>query len=340
MSLKTNGFRYLTIIWALLVMSAFTLSPAHAEIDPYRLEPIATVDGIKITRLALDNAVATLLPYVSLHKSVSERRYEKTRKDALAQLINIELIYKDAIKGKRDKVDKSIIEDRIETLKKRIPKGQTLKSVLKNSNMTMNDLRESLHKTYVIRREKDNKKKELENAVEKTVNRAYMKRYYVKNLEKFKEPKKIHLKNILLKVDPSGGPKAWKKTRKQALDILKQARSGTDFATLAKKYSQGPNAAKGGDMGWAHEGSILEELDHAASNLKKGEISEPIMTLYGYHLIQLIDSKPMIQKKFDDLNLKRLKKQLEKKEYKIRHKAWLEGLRNNAEIVIIVKDLY
>ncbi len=340
MSLITNRFRNLTILIALLITGIFSVTTASAEIDPYKLEPIATVNGKVITRMALDNAVTTLLPYASLHKSVSEKRYEQTRQKALDQLIDVELIYKDAKMRKKGKAPKDKIDERLESIKGKLPPGETLESVLKRSDMTMEELREDLNKTIVIRLRREAKKAEHEKKAGKTVNKSYMKKYYKNNLKKFKEPKRIRLSNILLKSDPSGGPTGWNKTREEILEVLKKARGGADFAELAKEYSQGPNAANGGDMGWAHEGSLLEEIDHAATTLKKGEISEPIMTIYGYHLLKLVDATPTVLKKFEDLNLENLKERLAKKEYEKNHEAWIAGLRKNAKIEILVKDLY
>jgi hypothetical protein len=340
MSLITNRFRNLVILIALIVTGSFYATTASAGLDAYKLEPIATVDGIAITRYALDDAVATLLPYASLHKSVSERRYEQTRQKALDQLIDIELIFKDAKKRKKAKAPKAEINKRIELIKENLPPGASLEEMLKKSDIGMDGLRAEINKTIVIRMEKDAKKTELEKKSAKTVNKAFMMKYYKNNIEKFKEPKRIRLSNILLKSDPSGGPTGWTKTQDEILVILKEAREGADFAELARKYSQGPSAANGGDMGWTHEGSLLEELDHAASSLKKGEISEPVMTIYGFHLLKLVDATPTVLKKFEDLNQENLKKQLEQKEYKKNHKAWLEGLRKNAKIEILVKDLY
>lgn len=83
------------------------------------------------------------------------------------------------------------------------------------------------------------------------------------------------------------------KTLAKASDIVKQLRQGKSFSRLAKKHSQDPgSAAKGGDLGFLSPGLMAKEFEAAARKLKKGEISDPVRTKYGYHVIKLTDYKP------------------------------------------------
>ncbi|MDQ8035991.1 MAG: SurA N-terminal domain-containing protein [Pedobacter sp.] len=75
---------------------------------------------------------------------------------------------------------------------------------------------------------------------------------------------------------------------KKIQDIEKRARAGEDFAKLAKEFSQDPGSvANGGDLGLANRGQFVPEFDKSLFSLKEGEISEPVKTQYGYHLIKL-----------------------------------------------------
>ncbi|MDP4163620.1 MAG: peptidylprolyl isomerase [Bacillota bacterium] len=90
------------------------------------------------------------------------------------------------------------------------------------------------------------------------------------------------------------------KDEKTALDVKKQLDAGAKFEDLAKKYSQDPGSAKnGGDLGWFGPGKMLPEFENAAYALKINEISAPVKSQYGYHIIQLTGKKA--KKSFDQM---------------------------------------
>jgi len=91
-------------------------------------------------------------------------------------------------------------------------------------------------------------------------------------------------------------PKVSKKEEERAKDILMQIRGqildkGADFEEMAKKYSMGPSAKYGGNLGFTGRGKMVPEYEAAAMKLKDGEISLPIKTEFGYHLVQLIERR-------------------------------------------------
>ena len=83
-----------------------------------------------------------------------------------------------------------------------------------------------------------------------------------------------------------------KQNRPKAEEVLKRAKAGEDFATLAKEFSTEPGAKeKGGDLGWFGHGQMVPEFEQAAFKLKPGEISDIVETKFGYHIIKLEDRK-------------------------------------------------
>jgi foldase protein PrsA len=82
------------------------------------------------------------------------------------------------------------------------------------------------------------------------------------------------------------------KDEKTANEVEAKIKKGEDFASLAKEYSTDQqSAANGGDLGYFGEGQMVKEFEEAAYKLKKGEVSKPIKTEYGYHIIKLVDKK-------------------------------------------------
>jgi len=80
-------------------------------------------------------------------------------------------------------------------------------------------------------------------------------------------------------------------TEGEAKDIEAQLKNGADFATLAKQKSKDPGAAEGGDLGYFTKDQMVPEFAEAAFKLDKGQISEPIKTQFGWHIIKLEDKR-------------------------------------------------
>jgi peptidyl-prolyl cis-trans isomerase D len=116
--------------------------------------------------------------------------------------------------------------------------------------------------------------------------------YYNRNrAAKFQQPRAIRLRHILTRV-PSGadsGQKAGARSKAEA--ALKEARGGKDFLEAAKKYSEDPSGAQGGELGWISPGQLLPALDQAVFALKKGEVSGILESPLGYHIFKAEDVK-------------------------------------------------
>lgn len=120
-----------------------------------------------------------------------------------------------------------------------------------------------------------------------TISDEEIRDYYNENQEEFKTPKTVEARHILLKVNQNAGSEVVEKTRKRALDILKMAREGKKFAELAKKYSEGPTRDKGGHLGTFRKESMVKPFADKAFSMNAGEISEPVRTRFGWHIIKV-----------------------------------------------------
>ncbi len=108
-----------------------------------------------------------------------------------------------------------------------------------------------------------------------------------------------HVRHILLRVgDGQSEPAA----RQKLLEIRQEVAAGGDFAKFARTYSQDGSASQGGDLGWVSPGETVPEFERAMNNLQDGQLSEPVRTEYGYHLIQVIarrDAEGSISQQMD-----------------------------------------
>jgi peptidyl-prolyl cis-trans isomerase SurA len=104
--------------------------------------------------------------------------------------------------------------------------------------------------------------------------------------------------------------------------------AGTDFAEIAKVHSEDASAQKGGDLGWVAPGDTVPEFERAMNALKEGEVSEPIQTPFGWHLVQVV------QRRSDELSDDR-KKAAARQAIRARkadeaYQDWLRQIRDRA----------
>jgi peptidyl-prolyl cis-trans isomerase D len=125
--------------------------------------------------------------------------------------------------------------------------------------------------------------------------------FYELNPEAFKEPEEVKARHILFKVPAGASVSADTRAKENALAVLKKAKEGEDFATLAKEHSQGPTASKGGDLGYFARGQMVKPFEELAFSLKKGEIGGPVKTQFGWHLIKVEDKKAAIVKTLSEV---------------------------------------
>ena len=81
------------------------------------------------------------------------------------------------------------------------------------------------------------------------------------------------------------------KTEQEAAGILFDIKRGADFEQIAKEKSTCPSGKKGGDLGWFGRGMMVKEFEHAAFQLEVGELSKPIHTQFGWHIIKVLEKK-------------------------------------------------
>ncbi|MBF0573720.1 MAG: SurA N-terminal domain-containing protein [Desulfamplus sp.] len=124
-----------------------------------------------------------------------------------------------------------------------------------------------------------------------------IKSYYDGNSDEFSTPEEVEASHILIKVDEKASAELVEKAKKEADEIYKKAVAGEDFAVLAKQYSQDPSAKdNNGYLGKFSRNRMIKPFEEKAFSMKAGEISEPVRTQFGWHIIQ-VKSKTEASKK-------------------------------------------
>jgi peptidyl-prolyl cis-trans isomerase D len=132
------------------------------------------------------------------------------------------------------------------------------------------------------------------------VNDDLLRQYYENNTDKFGLPEQRRASHILILVPEDADETAVEAARKKIDALAGLLAKGEDFAALAKENSQDPgSAAKGGDLGFFGKGVMDPAFEAAAFSLKKGEVSKPVRSSFGFHLIKLTDIKSGDVKPFE-----------------------------------------
>ncbi|MEM5313999.1 peptidylprolyl isomerase [Paraburkholderia sp. JHI869] len=136
-----------------------------------------------------------------------------------------------------------------------------------------------------------------------------------------------HVRHILLRVgDGMSEPQA----RQKLLEIRQEIGAGGDFAKFARTYSQDGSASQGGDLGWISPGETVPEFERAMNTLQDGQLSEPVRTEYGYHLIQVLGRRDAEGSIAQQMELAR--QAIGQRKAEQAYADWLRQLRDSAYV--------
>lgn len=325
------NFGVYSFIVCLLMLSLGNF--AYAQDKPNEPAAAATVNGIRIPMAQLDEEISEIMashPELKEKRNIAELR--KARKDALDFLIIQELMVQEGKKAGLDpKADE--VESEFTKTKQRFPSEALFQQVLKQQGLTEGKLKDVIRRGLTIRKILDAKVKPLAEPVKD----EEIAEFYNTNKSGFVEQEKIRASHILLKVGSGATDQEKADAEKKIRDILKQAKDGGDFAELAKKNSQCPSAAQGGDLQYFSRGQMVKPFEDKAFAMEVGQISDPVLTEFGYHIIKVTDKKSQRQLELKEVS-GQIKEILAEENMNVATEKWLEPLRKAADIQIMVKN--
>ncbi len=126
--------------------------------------------------------------------------------------------------------------------------------------------------------------------------------------------------------------------RKKLLKLKGRIKEGDHFETLARSHSEDTaSSLKGGDLGWVTSGVLVPIFEKAMNSLEIGQISEPIQTSFGWHLIQVLERKE--QDNSADYSLNQVKEQIRRRKIEEETELWMRRLRSEAYVKIYLERL-
>jgi foldase protein PrsA len=218
---------------------------------------------------------------------------QELRRQVLENLIQMELVRQDAEK-KDVKVDESKVTEQIENVKNQFGGEETFNEQLKAVGMTPEFYENYVRNSLLMNKYYEELVKEFEPTDED------LQKYFKDHKDEYFNATASHI--LVSDVN-------------EANKIKKELDKGADFAEMAKEKSTDQSTApKGGDLGSFNNGSMVQPFNDAIKSMDKGDISDPVKTDFGYHIIKLTDKKA---REFDDVKdeLKQTYTQEKVKEY-------------------------
>jgi peptidyl-prolyl cis-trans isomerase C len=257
-------------------------APAPPKPMPAQLpDVLARVNGEPVLKSDFDRLIRNM--EMGGGPIPAERRDEVLR-SMLDQLITYTVMTQEA-RQKNVTVTDAEVEARIANMRGRGNDAE-FKKALEARKMSLEQLRTDARAQLTI-------EKLIESQVSNAVaTEAEAREFYDKNPDKFKQGEVVRASHILLRLDKGAPEAARKAAHERMAGILKRARSGEDFAALAKQHSQDGSAQQGGDLGFFERERMVPPFSHAAFALKPGEISDIVTTDFGLHIIKATARKP------------------------------------------------
>ena len=256
------------------------VKPVAAEIPAV----VARVNGEEINKGDFESAVSNVEARANSPVPPTER--DRVYRNILDELIGYKLLLQES-HARKVVVPDADLEKRMNEVKKQFPSEEAFKKMLDARKITVERVRSELRNELVVGR-----LIESEIAPKIGVTNDEIATFYKLNSSRFQLPEKVRASHILISVPAGADAGAKAAAMTTATTVLKKAKSGGDFAALAREYSQDPgSAASGGDLGFFEQGKMVGAFNDTAFKLPKGQISDIVETEFGYHIILVTDKQ-------------------------------------------------
>lgn len=234
-----------------------------------------------------------LLTLQSQQQSLSEQEAASLRTQLLDQMVADKLVLQEALGDTLIKVTDAEVEEalgqKIEELKGRFKNEEEFEAQMHLEGLNLRELKAKFRKETHDQLVKDAFVQKFLSKV--SVSSAEVRDFYDKYRDSLpSQPAGLHIAHLLLTIEPSRT--TLDSALAQAQKVKQLIDAGGDFAALAQMYSQDATASSGGDLGYFSRGTLVPEFEAAAFAMQAGQVSEPVKSRFGYHVINIEDKLP------------------------------------------------
>jgi peptidyl-prolyl cis-trans isomerase C len=291
-------------------------APAKAPVIP---DPVAVVEGHAITKAELDTALGNVLQAQGIPASqLPEDQRLQGYHIVLDDMIIERLI---ADRAASEKVSDEEVAAQFDKLKSNFGSEEELKKQLEKAGQTEDKVKTGIRERLKQQHWIDDQVKGKVDVTD-----ADAEDFYKKNPEQFKSPERVRASHILIAVPEDAKPEVVAQKQKAAQAIADRVKKGEAFDKLAKELSEDPSAKQNsGDLNFFTKDQMVPEFSKAAFSMKKDEISDPVRSSFGFHIIKVTDRKDA-----ETVTFEKAKPQL---------MAYLKQQKKSAALEKIVQDI-
>jgi peptidyl-prolyl cis-trans isomerase C len=311
-----------------VIAAVFFFTPAAVAKKSTTEKVIVTVNGTPITQAEINADIekklagaAGKMPPERLAQ-IKAQMQEKALDNYITKTVLGMECDKQKITASQQEIDAALKE-----VRKGLPDGMSLDDALKTGGITLESLTKDI--TFTLR---VNKLIEANVEMPPPTTEADLKAFYEGNQKSFEVPESVKARHILIKSDKNDDAKTRDEKKKKAEDLRKQLKDGADFADIASKNSDCPSKKMGGDLGSFGRGRMAKPFEEAAFSQQVDEIGPVVETRFGFHIIQVQEHKQAEKKTFEE-SKEQINKYLEQQNKNTRVRAYIDGLKDKAEIV-------
>lgn len=307
--------RYFIPLLSCLLVISFLRGALSAEKKHQNEEVLATVNGKKITQADLANRLET-------YGKADAETLNTIKQEILDQLITDmlleEFMDKQGLVVAPEEIEREVDQVRGNITGNQKDSGQSLEKVLASIGSNMGEFKRSIKHSLALEKYFNNK-----------LDDRTLEKYFDGNKNLF-NGESVKVSHILIDTRSMKTQEEVSSALEQMKGIKREIDRGAAFEEMAKKYSSCPSALNGGDLGFIQrKGNLAKSFLDTAFSLRVGQISEPVQTEYGYHLIKVTEKKEGVNVKFGDVKQKARLAVLDEETLKL-----LSQLHKAAQIVI------
>jgi peptidyl-prolyl cis-trans isomerase C len=278
---------------ALLQLPVTVRAVPSNNVAPVFNDPlVATGKGFEIKRSQVDDAFVNYSASAAASGSaVPDAQRATIRAKLLDHLIVNSILLQKATEADKSSILK-IVDEYLARARAKAGSDQAFDVQIKATGMTLAEVRNKMQEERVCQLVLV---RETTNGI--VIPEADVKKFFTDNPDKFKVPERVRAAHILVATqDPishqSISPAEKKDKLKLATELKARAEKGEDFAALVKKYSDDPGSKDTGGEYTFKRGQMVLEFEDAAFSMKTNQISDPVETQFGYHIIKLLEKLP------------------------------------------------